>query len=103
MNPMKKNIRWMIFGAAFLGMGMSMPGCPGQQMQTQMDAMTAANQKLEGKLKGLETQVNQMAADMGQVKQLLPQMTNVIQAQKGAIDQLETSVKELRTKGGKKR
>src|SRR4051812_34714737 len=99
---MKKYFRYLIFAASFLGMGISMPSCPGQQaMQLQLETLQNANLDVGKKLKTLQTQVTAMSNDMNQVKQLLPQMTNVIQAQKGALDQLDTTVQQMRNKSGK--
>lgn len=96
---MKKHLRWIVFSTAFLGMGLSMPSCPGQQaMQQQIDALQTANAEMSKKIQTLTTQVESVNADMTQVKQVLPQMTNVIQAQKGALDQLDASVKEMDAK-----
>ena len=102
---MKNNIRWLVFAGAFAGMGIAMPSCPGQQaMQQQIDALQITNTDLTKKVQALNTQVTSLNNDMTQVKQLLPQMTNVIQAQKGALDQLNTSVKDLQSKSkGKKK
>jgi septal ring factor EnvC (AmiA/AmiB activator) len=96
---MNKNLRWLVFSGAFLGMGISMPSCPGQQaMQQQIDSLQASNTDLSKKVQTLNNQLASLNNDMNQVKQLLPQMTNVIQAQKGALDQLDVQVKEVQAK-----
>jgi hypothetical protein len=97
---MKKYFRYLIFAASFAGMGIAMPSCPGQQaMQLQIDGLQTTNLDTSKKLRALQTQVTGLSNDMNQVKQLLPQMTNVIQAQKGALDQLDVTVQQLRNKG----
>ena len=97
---MKKYFRYLVFGASFVGMGMSMPSCPGQQaMQQQIDSLQTTNLDLGKKIRTMQTQLTSMSNDMNQVKQLLPQMTNVIQAQKGALDQLDITVQQMRGKG----
>jgi len=94
---MKKTMNWIVLSLSVLGMGMGMPSCPGQQeAKEKMDALHAANTELSKKVHDLGTQVNTLNQDMQQVKQLLPQMTNVIQAQKGALDELNTAVNEMR-------
>src|SRR4051812_11566300 len=96
---MKKNLRWMSYSAAFIGMGMAMPSCPGQQaMQQQIDTLQTANMDLSKKVQSLSMQFSTLSNDMAQVKQLLPQMTNVITGQKGALDKLDTDVKQLQGK-----
>lgn len=98
---MKTYLRYLLFGAALSGMGFAMPSCPGQgNIQQEMDMMKTENQNLLKQLKALQNQVTSLNSDMGQVKQLLPQMTNVIQAQKGAIDQLTASVNQMKGHGG---
>ncbi len=96
---MRKHLKWFVFASAYLGMGIAMPSCPGQQaMQQQIDTLQTSNMELTHKVQSLNTQVTSIHTEMKQVKELLPQMTNVIQAQKGALDQLELSVKEIRSK-----
>ena len=97
---MKKYYKYLIFAASFVGMGISMPSCPGQQaMQQQIDALQTANLETNKKLHTLQTQVTTFSNDMNQIKQLMPQMTNVIQAQKGALDQLDATVQQMKNKG----
>jgi septal ring factor EnvC (AmiA/AmiB activator) len=99
---MKKYLRWIVIGAAFSGMGIAMPSCPGQQaMQQQLDTLQTSNAELTKKVQSMQAQLTSINSDMGQVKQLLPQMTNVIQAQKGALEQLDATVKSMQSKSGK--
>jgi septal ring factor EnvC (AmiA/AmiB activator) len=94
---MNKNlIRTVLIGAAVGCMGIAMPSCPGQQETNQkIEALQIANGDLSRKIQKLESQVSSLEADMGQVKTLLPQVTNVLQAQKTTIDQLLADVKDL--------
>lgn len=97
---MKKYFKYLIFAASFAGMGIAMPSCPGQQaLQQQVDAFQNNYLDANKKIRTLQTQVTALSNDMNQVKQLLPQMTNVIQAQKGALDQLDATVQQMRHKG----
>ena len=87
---------WVIPTITLLGMGASMPSCPGQQaMQAQVESLHNSDVEMNKKVQALTQQVTTLTNDMNQVKTLLPQMTNVIQAQKGALDQLSNSVKEM--------
>src|SRR5688572_12627092 len=104
----KKHVTWLLVGAACMGLGISMPSCPGQQaMQQQIDSLQTTNMDLSKKVQALTTQVQTLNSDISQVKTLLPQMTNVISGQKGALDKLENDVKTLQSKmaskGGKRR
>lgn len=100
---MKKQVQWLIYATAFAGMGIAMPSCPGQQeMKQQIEALQTSNQELNLQIKKMHKELQSLNSDMGQVKQVLPQMTNVIQAQKGALDQLEAKVNSLATKAASK-
>ena len=102
---------YLVLFAAFLGMGMSMPSCPGQQaMQEQIDKLMTQNADLNKRLISMDSQVKALNGDMVQVKTLLKPMSDAIQAQKAAQDQLEANIKEIQAKmtapaakGGKKR
>jgi septal ring factor EnvC (AmiA/AmiB activator) len=105
---MKRYFTWTLMGAAFLGLGIAMPSCPGQQaMQQQLDALQNANMDLSKKVQALTTQNHTMSNDINQMKTLLPQMTNVISSQKIALDKLDADLKALQAripnKGGKRR
>lgn len=85
--------------AAFLGLGMSMPSCPGQQaMQQQIDTLTQQNADLARRLQAIDGRTRPLEEDMSKVKQLLKPMTDAIQAQKAAMDQLNANLKDLQTK-----
>src|SRR4051812_9486242 len=103
---MKKYFTWMLIGAAFLGLGIAMPGCPGQQaMQQQIDSLQNANLDLTKKVQALTTQLHTINGDIGQMMAGLPQMTNVISSQKTALDKLDADLKAVQakipSKGGK--
>lgn len=100
---MRNSVRGLVIVGAFLGMGFTLPSCPGQKaMQDQIDSMQATHADLNKKIQALTAQVTALNNDMTQAKQLLPQITNVIQAQKGALDQLEASIKELQAAEAKR-
>ena len=94
---MVKNLKYVILiVAAVCSMGIAMPSCPGQQeSQQKIEALQIANNELTQRVRKLQTDLNGLTSDMNQVKQLLPQITNVIQAQRGAIDQLNAAVKDM--------
>lgn len=99
MKKKSSNRFYVILIAAFLGMGMSMPSCPGQQaMQQQIDTLTTQNADLTKKLQGADSQIKTLNADMTQVKTLLKPMADAIQAQKTAMDQLNANLTELQAK-----
>jgi septal ring factor EnvC (AmiA/AmiB activator) len=102
---MNKNLKWAVLSLGVLGMGMAMPSCPGQQaMQQQIDSLQTSSTEMTKKVQALNAQVTALQKDMDQAKQLLPQMTNVIQAQKAALDQIEATVRDMRgSKGGAKK
>ena len=93
----KKPIVLMV--AAFFGLGMSMPSCPGQQaMQQQIDTLTQQNADLTRRLMAIDGRLKPVEADMSQVKQLLKPMSDAIQAQKAAMDQLDANIKNIQAK-----
>jgi len=67
-----------------------------QELKDKIESLHTTNVELTKKVQTLTTQVNTLNQDMEQVKQLLPQITNVIQAQKGALDELNATVAELK-------
>ena len=84
---------------AFLTLGIAMPSCPGQRaMQQQIDSLQTANAALTKKVQILESESRVHTQELSQAKQLFTQITQVIQAQKGALDQLNVAVKDLQTK-----
>ncbi len=94
--------------AVLLSMGITMPSCPGQQaMQQQIDTLTASNQQLTRKIQEMDGSLKPLVSDMGQVKQLLPEMTKVIQGHRDELATLTTQLKEMQArlpaaKGAKK-
>ena len=92
--------RWLAIGAATIGMGISMPSCPGQQaVQHQVDGLVSREADSIRRLQSLENQFRAMAGEMVQIKTLLSQVSNTVLAQKSAIENLEESLKH---KGGGK-
>ncbi len=88
-----------IVALSALGMGITMPSCPGQEaMQQQIDALQTKNAELGRKVGTLEATSKKVSDDMGKMTQLLGEMTNTIQAQKGAMDQMSTAIKELQAR-----
>ncbi len=82
-----------------LGLGVSMPSCPGNQaMQSQVDALQTSQADLNRKILALDSKMRIVDTDMPQIKQILAQMTSTIQAQKAALDQLDAAVKAVDAK-----
>ncbi len=84
---------------SFALLGMSMPSCPGQQeMKDQILALQNQNEALTKRLAALEEKVTPLLDDMDKVKQLLQPISDTVQTQKLAMDQLDAAIKELQTK-----
>jgi septal ring factor EnvC (AmiA/AmiB activator) len=93
---MKKYSLSLALASAFLLMGFSMPSCPGQQaMQQQVDAVASSSAELSRKYGAIDSRVKSLEGDMGQIKQLLTQMTSTIQAQKEALDKFDAAFKSM--------
>lgn len=87
---------------ATTGLGIAMPSCPGQQaMQQQIDALNGKNGDLAKKTQSLETQLKQATNELGQIKQLLPQMSQAILQQKTSIDAMDATLKDLQSRAAK--
>jgi septal ring factor EnvC (AmiA/AmiB activator) len=96
---MKLNKSLFLIPTAIGLMGMAMPSCPGQQaMQQQIDALQTANTELTKKVQTLTLEVNTINTDMAQVKQILPQITNLMTTQKTTLDQYDIAIKDLQAK-----
>lgn len=96
---MKKQTRAFVFVAAILGMGISMPSCPGQQaMQQQIDTLQTANTDLTKKVQSYDAQIKQLNKDSAEVKANLDGAVKAIEAQKAALEALNTAVTEIKAK-----
>lgn len=97
---MRVRYAWMVVAtSALLGLGVSMPSCPGQQaLQKQVDEMSNTLKDTNKKILGMEGVLRGLEGDNKQFKELLEQMTKTIQAQKTALDQLDQITKELQAK-----
>jgi chromosome segregation ATPase len=91
--------RIAIFIAAFIGMGMSLPSCPGDKaMQQQIDMLQASNQDMTRKLQNLDNQLKSSGNDVVAQKSLITQLATTVSAQKEAIDNLYNQIKILQAK-----
>lgn len=79
---------------AILLMGIAMPDCGGSQaLQQQIDELKTSNQQLKTKMSSTESQLKAMADEMGQAKQLLGQMTNMLTTHQSALAQIDEQLK----------
>jgi peptidoglycan hydrolase CwlO-like protein len=89
----------ILFAAAFTGMGMSLPSCPGDKaMQQQIDMLQQNNADMTRKLQALNGQIQSLGADLGSQKQVMTQLASTVAAQKEAIDNIYGSVKALQSR-----
>lgn len=96
---MNRKLTWLALGAAVVGMGISMPSCPGQQaMQQQIDELKTKNAEMTKQLQAHDNQVKTLMGEMSQVKTLLQQISSAVLAQKQALEQIDAAMK---TKSGK--
>jgi len=93
---MKATIRWIVMGAAVMGMGISMPSCPGQQaMQQQVEALQAQNSELTRKVQDLESGVKNLNNNVIEITKILQQTGANIDAQSKLIQNLTTDISAL--------
>ncbi len=91
---MNKRLYGVAVACAFLGMGIAMPSCPGQEeMKQQIEALNTQNQANLKTIQNLNGQISTLNHDMGEVKTLLAQVSNTVLAQKASIEQLEAAAK----------
>ncbi len=89
----------LVIGVGLLCMGIAVPSCPGQkEVQDRVDALQMQHTELMKKVGSLSASVTSLTKDMNDVKQVLPQITAVIQAQKNALEQVSSDVKGLSKK-----
>jgi len=92
----KRNLYWALAAVVSVGMGMTMPSCPGQQaLQQSVDAVQATTNDHAKKLTSQQAQVNLVNSEVGKLKEVVAQMNTTIEAQKGSIKQLEDAMKSL--------
>jgi outer membrane murein-binding lipoprotein Lpp len=96
----KQKITLFAMTAAVVGFGFSMPGCPGPALEQQVNQLQTTTTELNKKVVHLTTLTTTLSSHITTIQQLIPQMTNTIQAQKAAIDQLNADIAELRSKKG---
>jgi ABC-type transporter Mla subunit MlaD len=96
---MTKTTSLVACAAAFIGMGIAMPQCPGEKaMQDQVDALKATQITMTQKLNAVDAQSKTANADSAQIKQALTQLAGVIDTQRDALKRLDDAVKDLQTK-----
>jgi peptidoglycan hydrolase CwlO-like protein len=96
---MKNFTRIVIFTAAFIGMGMSLPSCPGDKaMQQQIDMLQQSNTDMTRKLQNLDSELKATSGDVIGAKSLINQLATTVTAQKDAIDNLYNQIKILEAK-----
>lgn len=100
MSILKNNkFRALAMVGACFGMSFTMPSCPGQQaIQMQVDTLTTGHAEVAKRTTNLEVQLKTANADLANIKQLMEQLGNAVQAQKASVDQLSQSLKDLDTK-----
>jgi len=88
-----------IAATAVLGLGFTMPSCPGQQaMQQQVDALQTKVNEDAGKIEALSTQVATMNQQLTEARNLLCTVSQTVLGQKDQIMALEEGLKEAQSK-----
>ncbi len=89
-----RTMKLVTIGAALVGMGISMPSCPGQQaMQQQLEGLQTKLVEQVHLTQALDTQLKTSSADLIQVKTLLEQVSNAVLAQKQSLEQMDIALK----------
>lgn len=96
---MKKTLTGFAFIVAILGMGISMPSCPGQQaMQDKVDALEKSNADLRKAVMTSADTSRAMAADLSTVKTEIGQMSQELQAEATRLGTLDASVNDIKAR-----
>lgn len=91
---MKPKLRLLALAAAFVGMGLSLPSCPGQQaMQQQVDLLNTREADMNKRLQAAESEVRTMRGELNKVTTVLTQVGNTVLAQKATLEQMEAAAK----------
>lgn len=87
---LSRTFRWILFSAAFVGLGIAMPSCPGQQaMQQQVETLSSKVNETVKLLHSHESQMKQLGTEVSQLRSVLSQLNNIVGAQKLAMEALE--------------
>jgi septal ring factor EnvC (AmiA/AmiB activator) len=96
---MKKTLTGFAFLVAVLGMGISMPSCPGQQaMQDKIDALEKSNLDLRKALMTSMDASRASAADMATLKTEIGQMSQELQSEATRLAASEAALKDIQAK-----
>lgn len=96
---MNNVIRIIVISGAVVGMGFSMPSCPGQQaMQQQVDALTAKSSEMNKDVQSLTTKSDQANTELTKLNALVAQLNTEMTEQKQKMEQIEVSIKALNDK-----
>ncbi|MBI3535537.1 MAG: hypothetical protein HY072_08665 [Deltaproteobacteria bacterium] len=88
-----KKMKWLVFGAAFIGLGISMPSCPGQQaLQQQVETLQTKLSSVEKQSAQRDSQMKQLIAEVSQLRSILSQLNNIVGAQNISIKELESKM-----------
>jgi hypothetical protein len=91
---MEKKLRLVAFAAAFVGMGISMPQCPGQQaLQQQVDGLETKSADTSRKMQMVDNELKRMNQELVTAKTLLEKVSNTVLAQQQAIDRIDGAMK----------
>jgi septal ring factor EnvC (AmiA/AmiB activator) len=96
---MNKKLSILACSAAFIGMGVAMPQCPGEKaMQDQIDGLKSTQITMTQKLNAIDAHSKNEGMEEGQIKQAITQLAGAVDAQKDALKRLDDAIKDLQTK-----
>lgn len=96
---MKKTLTGFAFLVAVLGMGITMPSCPGQQaMQDKIDALDKSNGDLRKAIMASMDASRASAADIATLKTEIGQMSQELQSEATRLAAAEAAVKDIQAK-----
>lgn len=94
-------LRAAVLAAAALGLGLSMPSCPGQKaLEERVDAVATAQSGTKGEIQKLDETVKALQTELAQHKQAMADLTGALGAQKTALEQLDGALKQMQAARG---
>ena len=91
---MNSSLRWLAFAAAVMGLGLTLPSCPGNQaMQDQIDSVKLKESEFNKRIQSLDARIKAMNDELLQIKNVLEQVGKTVIAQKDALEKLDYLVK----------
>jgi outer membrane murein-binding lipoprotein Lpp len=98
-----KNIRLIapVLASSLLLMGLSVPGCPGPELQQSIDALKSSEIDLKAKVNAADNSVKALKEEVAALKAEMTKVSETVVAQKTALEEMSKKVESLAAAGSK--